>query len=347
MALVTRNNDFNTIANPLRVLASRYPELAGFAEPGATELIVEGERMLPTKVDGGYYSIARGTNGSAIEKHADGVAISKLSGDPADPDVEDPADDDLGAAVDALDARLDVLEAAAPATRASQARFFDEMDRTAAYAAGAPVGAADNGWCDATAGTGGEFATGLLNDDIVGAGGDLSLNRYGQGYVACKNLNSEGGAYFQSQWVLGGGEMVDEWDIWIPVLSTAIEEYVFTLALFDAQDTYTEGLKFVYDRATSANWRCINDDGTPSATTSSIPVAAGAWTKLRRVVNAAGTSVAYYIGGVLAATKTTNIPTDKNLSVFIHIKKTVTGANLSRYVLFDYCDAYKDFATAR
>ncbi len=90
MSLVTRNNDFNNIASPLWILASTYPEFASFVEPGATEILVEGERMKCLKVEGGYYQFERGSNGSAVEAHGDSEDIYRLSGDVAAPDVEAP-----------------------------------------------------------------------------------------------------------------------------------------------------------------------------------------------------------------------------------------------------------------
>ncbi len=80
MTLVTRNGDFNTTNNPLRVLVADYPEFATFVEIGTTELLVQGEKFLAQRIVGSHYVLVRGSSGSAIAKHADGVEISRLNG---------------------------------------------------------------------------------------------------------------------------------------------------------------------------------------------------------------------------------------------------------------------------
>ena len=71
-------------------------------------------------------------------------------------------------------------------------------------------------------------------------------------------------------------------------------------------------------------------------TTTSTAVTASAWTKLRIEVNAAGTSVAFYVNGTLVATHTTNIPLASN-NRFVLVKQGI-AKTLGTTARLIYCD---------
>ncbi len=76
-------------------------------------------------------------------------------------------------------------------------------------------------------------------------------------------------------------------------------------------------------------------------------VNAGAFIKLRIVVNANASSVEFFIDNTLVATHTTNIPSGntKRLSVRNYIQKSVGGTQ--RQLILDYIKLQQTFTTAR
>lgn len=112
----------------------------------------------------------------------------------------------------------------------------------------------------------------------------------------------------------GGGVHIYETYVYIPVLSTVTDEYIFYTGFGDTTGSgdMTDGVYFKYDRLTSTNWlMCTanNGAGNRTATSSGVAVAATTWTKLRFEVNAAGTRVDYFINDVNVGNISTNIPT--------------------------------------
>jgi len=79
----------------------------------------------------------------------------------------------------------------------------------------------------------------------------------------------------------------------------------------------TDGAFITYDEGgtgngtiASPNFQCVSVvNNVRTLTTSSVPVVAQTWYKMRIEVNAAATSVSFYVDNVLLATHTTNIPT--------------------------------------
>ncbi len=115
--------------------------------------------------------------------------------------------------------------------------------------------------------------------------------------------------------ILGKGEYIFEARVNITALSTVAQEFSFSVGLHDnTAKTATDGVYFTYDRAVSGvNWQCVTANNNIRTTTASaVPVAAATWVRLKAVVNAAGTSVTYYINDVSVATIATNIPTAVN-----------------------------------
>jgi hypothetical protein len=87
-------------------------------------------------------------------------------------------------------------------------------------------------------------------------------------------------------------------------------------------DTYTtvnqiDGAYFLYDEggvstgsAASANWQLVTtSNSVRTFTTSSTAVAIGAYVRLKIQINAAGTSVDFFVDGANIGTISTNIPT--------------------------------------
>jgi len=133
------------------------------------------------------------------------------------------------------------------------------------------------------------------------------------GYITQTNEGFVGAQFF-----FGGGAWVFETSVNVETLSTVTERFRFISGFGNAATNGSEsnGTFFTYDEgatqngtAASLNWQTQTCNASVrTLTTTSVAVTAGAWTKLRIEVNAAATSVAFYINGTLAATHTTNIP---------------------------------------
>lgn len=119
--------------------------------------------------------------------------------------------------------------------------------------------------------------------------------------------------------VLGQGRVLFEESVRIPTLSNATDAFYhfFGLSAQITASAQTNGVLFLYDSsgtvtgsAASGRWQVMTASASSRTfTTTSIQVTANQWYKLTGIVNAAGTSVQFYIDDVLVATHTTNIPT--------------------------------------
>lgn len=134
----------------------------------------------------------------------------------------------------------------------------------------------------------------------------------------------------------------------IKILSTSTQEYNVLTGLNDDNTTLgADVIAFTYDRALDGDfWVCTTRNNGSSGvnetkTVTTVPVTVGQF-RLKAELNAAGTSVAFYIGvgatGAysLVATHTTNIPTGtaRQIVPMYYIKKTV--GTTSRELVIDY-----------
>ncbi len=257
-------------------------------------------------------------------------AIGKWYADPVD---------DLGDIND----RLDVMEASAPASPESASLFFDDFEDIWDGAGGVGLK-----WTPDTS-MSGTIRSGAVRSALATAGYTPS-NAYGLllGKVA---LLTDGSSAYQGdggdQYTIGTGEITWEQDFYLPDLSTAAEEYTLQAGLLDVFNTYAEGFKFRYSRTVSTFWQCLTEgSGGTTTTTTAVAVAPDVKVKLKIVVNAAGTSVGYFINGTLVATHTTNI-TAENVGAWFRMLKTAVTANAARYFISDTCRVRQTFAVAR
>jgi len=119
---------------------------------------------------------------------------------------------------------------------------------------------------------------------------------------------------------LGSGTVVYEAGVNITTLSTSAERYQLVIGLRDSLTAanQVDGAYILYDEggvstgsAASANWQCVTaSNSTRTFTTSATAVTAAAWHTIRIEVDAAGTSVGFFVDGTSICTAhTTNIPT--------------------------------------
>jgi len=199
---------------------------------------------------------------------------------------------------------------------------------------------------------GGQSVTSNGSSSIV-TGGGIPNRTNQQGVIAFQTLTSSAFAYVtyyssggnQQLW-FGGGAWNFETLINISALSTLLERYrlIFGFGSVTTNAAETDGVFITYDEggtangtAASANWQCVTvANSVRTLTTTTTAVTAAAWNKLRIEVNAAGTSVTFYVNGTAIATHTTNIPLPSN-SRYVHMKMQIAKQiGLTSRAL--YCD---------
>jgi len=156
---------------------------------------------------------------------------------------------------------------------------------------------------------------------------------------------------------LGGGSWVYETFIEVDTLSTLTEQFRFLTGFVTQSSVINEvnAVIFTYDSGgtrngtiASPNWQCVtSDNNTRTLTTTSVAVTT-TWTKLRIEINAAATSVTFYINDILVATHTQNIPTFAN-SRFLAIKQQIvkSAGTTNRSVYCDYLLYENNLTTLR
>jgi hypothetical protein len=182
---------------------------------------------------------------------------------------------------------------------------FDDFLMDANVANGALFG---EGWTSFLSGAGASVAK---NGAQVTSGNDS----VGVMEISTGTTTTGQGAMYLSLgcFVLGYGQIYTEWRVMVPVLSGAVDDYDVELGFqdtFNAQPDTNNGAYFIYHSQTTTTWRCKTyAGGVVTITDTGTTVVANTWYKLGILINAAGTSVGFYINDVLLATNTTNIPT--------------------------------------
>ena len=203
-----------------------------------------------------------------------------------------------------------------------------------------------------------------------------SVNQIAGGSIPQKTVNQQGVVFYTTsvlavnyayhinnvniQLSFGGGVWNFETSINISVLSNATERYR-TIHGFgsiggNVNAVEADGVFLTYDEgatlngtAASPNWQCVTvANSVRTLTTTTTPVTAGAWHKLRIEVNATGTSAAFYLNGTLLATHTTNIPTFANTRYFIVKQGIAKTAGITARTMFcDYIGYENILTTSR
>jgi hypothetical protein len=118
-------------------------------------------------------------------------------------------------------------------------------------------------------------------------------------------------------YLIGGGKILIEMDVQIPTLSDGTNTFRWFGGFSTSNSAPSvTSIAFLYDAsgtsggsAATPNWQVVCANASVrSYTTTAIAVTAGQWYRLKLIVNAAGTSVDFYIDGTLVKTETTNIP---------------------------------------
>lgn len=164
------------------------------------------------------------------------------------------------------------------------------------------------GWIKTLTGTGASVVS--VAADVTSANNSAGVIELATGTQA----TGQAAAYLSlGSFVLGYGQFYTEWRVMFPVLSSATQDYVYQVGFQDQFNTNPDtanGVYFLYHSQTTTTFRCKTVAATVTTTTDTgLTVVANTWYKLGILINAAGTSVQFYINDVLEQTNTTNIPT--------------------------------------
>lgn len=191
----------------------------------------------------------------------------------------------------------------------------------------------DTPWVVTTSGTG--------SPGLNGASVQLEANH--QGVTRLKTGTATTGLAVISKNVTGmyfsGGAWYCEWEIYIPTVPDATDDFVLRIGFGDSTASATDhsdGGYLEIDRTASANWRVKTASNSARTATNTSTAWAVGWWRVGVLVNPAASSIEYYLNGVLVGTETTNIPatSSRMTSPSVYINKTA-GTN-ERAVHLDY-----------
>lgn len=180
----------------------------------------------------------------------------------------------------------------------------------------------------------------------------LLLNHPGIITVTVSNgVNAQGVIVEDSRTVIGDGTTVIESLVRIPQLSTAGRQLYIYSGLYVRTGiftTITDGVYLYYTHSVSSgNWTAECKVSSVATTVDTgVAVAINTWYKLRIEINAAASSVEFFVDGVSVATINTNIPTSTALSTMLGIEAPNTGSG-QVIGYFDYILTQKTLTTAR
>lgn len=156
---------------------------------------------------------------------------------------------------------------------------------------------------------------------------------------------------------LGGGVWFFEKYVNITTLSTITERFQNAIGFIDTLTAanQVDGVYFLYDEggvstgsAASPNWQIVTaSNSTRTFTTTATAVAAATWVRLTIIINAAGTSVTFYINGTSVGTHATTIPTASGRAVGIGALLIKSIGTTARTVDYDYAVALADYTTPK
>lgn len=149
---------------------------------------------------------------------------------------------------------------------------------------------------------------------------------------------------FKSAWLAGGGELNGIVELLTEAnLSSAAQRYAVRAGFHDITSFVepVDGIYFRYvDNVNAGKWECVTrQNNTETVADSAVAVVASTRYLLEVDVNAAGTSVDFYINGALVATNVTNIPTAGGRETGFGASITKTVGTTSRKITLDKLEA--------
>lgn len=211
--------------------------------------------------------------------------------------------------------------------------------------------ATDNGLAETNSGTGAATTQQAINGT-----GRPGLVRSTTGTTATgRSALSSGVAAV----AFNGGSWFYETAVNVTTLSTSTERYQLLIGFRDTLNAanQVDGVYFLYDEGgvstgstAAAYWQTVtasNSTRTFNASLTQTTVNAATWVRLGIEINAAGTSVTFYIDGTAVATHTANIPTGTARALGFGTLIIKSVGTTARTVDFDYVNVVADLTTAR
>jgi len=153
------------------------------------------------------------------------------------------------------------------------------------------------------------------------------------------------------QILFGNGAVLFESDTYLlDALSDGTDTYTLFNGFNDSvTGTGTDAIMFRYTHSINGGrWECVTrSNGVETAADSGQAVASTTWYRLRIEVNAAASSVAFYINGSLVATNTTNIPSGVGRQTTPHVGIVKSAGTNNRRLNVDYVYFKATLASAR
>jgi len=175
---------------------------------------------------------------------------------------------------------------------------------------------------------GGGSATGTITAEVT-------TTEQGVAFIRSGNAAARSAALSLSlnQLRVSNGVFSIETKVRIQTLSDVTNEYDFRFGLGDSLSAdFTNGIYFQYDRNTSVNWVGKTANAATRTTLDSTSAVGTTWVKLRMEVNAAASSVEYFLNDVSFGTIATNIPTANPMGIVFHISASAAAATRNAYI---------------
>lgn len=138
---------------------------------------------------------------------------------------------------------------------------------------------------------------------------------------------------------LGGGEAIFETRVRLGNLSDGSQSFTVRFGFMDdVGGDAPDGVFFRYSHGTnSGNWQGVSrNNNSESVVNSSVAPVTSGWQKMRIVVNAAGTSVEFFINETSIGTITSNIPTASGRETALGASIIKSAGTTARTLLMDY-----------
>lgn len=151
---------------------------------------------------------------------------------------------------------------------------------------------------------------------------------------------------------LGGGAATGEFRVMFPTLATTAQDFNSYIGLGSstAIGEFLSGVYFTYSRARSANWimTCAST-GSSTSVTSSEPISANTWYKLKFTVDANAGTANFYVNSVSAAAISSNLPSVSAANCSLNLKNDTIRGKLvtTRLINVDYCYFEKNLTVSR
>lgn len=143
-----------------------------------------------------------------------------------------------------------------------------------------------------------------------------------------------------NQLLLGNGAVVIEADVYLlDALSDGTDSYTLLLGLSDGTTTAgNDAVCFRYTHSVNGGrWQAVTrSNGAETASDTGVAVASTTWYKLRAEINAAATSVTFFINGASVATIATNIPSGSGRQTVPRFAIVKSAGTNARRLAIDY-----------